>query len=293
MFKGIRDLEGSAFFFFFSPWETAGYDDPMFRAFCEACADARRQHPNITVATCYTFLSIVAGMTGDGITNEEIVDLTGLEYNQVAPQVEALSSGRWKKEGLGFLERRDVENCRSRKIFVTKAGEEFARIFARPAGADAPHGDMVKHLLRSPLPALRAVRSRFPTLRLGTLTVFLFLGARQREFGFNGTPAHALADELGIPNFPRHLAVLGEGPKGGKGLGLIELRVSREDRRVKLPEVTEKGHRFLTEIASAVVGKEIELPRKVEPQKLEDLDSPDDISGLDDEDFIWLPPDED
>lgn len=47
------------------------------------------------------------------------------------------------------------------------------------------------------------------------------------------------------------------------------------------------------EIASTVVGHAIETPRKVKPEVLDALESPDDMSAVSDEDYIPIKTDDD
>lgn len=127
-----------------------------------------------------------------------------------------------------------------------------------------------------------------PGIALGTLTVLLNIALKQEAFGIHGKPAKTVAEELKLSNFPRHLAILGDGIGDRPGYGLINLVESAKDKRIKLPELSVKGHRFLTTLASEVVGHPIERPRKIKPKVLESLESPEDMSGVGENDFTQI-----
>lgn len=275
-------MEGCVFFFFF-PAESPEYKDPLFRHFCEACAAARRAYPHVTVSACRTLLSVACGDEGEGLTYERVAQLAGLDYMQAAHHIELLSSGRRDKEGLQLLSRAKVGGGKVRCVRLTPKGEEFVRLFAPSQGAHPDFSRVTAELAKGPLPALRVAAEMLPKITLGSFTVLLHIGLKQREFGFDGLAAKVVADELGVSNLPRHVATLGRGKRGQEGYGLIDLIESPKDGRIKLPELTDEGHRVMHAVACAVLGREIDPPRKVKPEAFEQQDRPEDVRRIMDE----------
>lgn len=282
-----RKARRSAFFFFFSPASSNGYEDPLFVHFCGACARVRKAYPSLTASACRTLLSVVVAPDDSGLSYGEIATLSGLEYIQAVQQIEMLSSGRSGKDGLGLLTRLSKAG-KVRFVTLSREGIEFARFFA-PQFEDATSNDaLASQIAKGPLPGFQCATRELPSMTLGTLAVLLQVALRQRSFGIEGVSSKTIADDLEISNFPRHLAILGDGLGERPGYGLIRLRDSAKDRRVKLPELTDEGHRVVTSIAAAVTGRAVDPPKRVKPEVLEALDSPNDMSNLEEDDYISI-----
>lgn len=284
MFNGSSG-GGRAFFFFFSPGQSTGYQDPLFLHFCNACAKVRKQYPNLTGSACRTLLSIVVESDQRELSYRDVAEVAGLEYIQAVHQIEMLSTGRNNKDGLGLLVRQEAKMSKFRAVTLSQRGEDFARTFAPRLEDGISSRDIATQIEYGPLPGFRVAVDNLPGIALGTLTVLLNIALKQKAFGIHGIPAKTIAEELELSNFPRHLAILGNGLGDRPGYGLINLIESAKDKRIKLPELSEEGHRVLTAIASEVVGSPVEKPRKVKPEVLDSLDSPDDMPSVSEDDY--------
>ncbi|MGO4910650.1 hypothetical protein ACEN2J_20460 [Pseudorhodobacter sp. W20_MBD10_FR17] len=220
---------------------------------------------------------------------DEIATLAELEYIQAVQQVEMLSSGRGGKDGLGLLTKQN-KMSKVRSVTLSKEGVEFARFFVTHLDEATSNEALASQIAQGPLPGFQCATRELPSITLGTLTVLLQVALRQRSFGIEGASAKTIADNLEISNFPRHLAILGDGLGERAGYGLIRLRDNAKDRRVKLPELTDEGHRVVTAIVAAVTGRAVDPPKRIKPEVLEALDSPDDMSNVEDDDYtsiVW------
>ena len=280
----FHDQPEGCVFFFFSQGESADYEEPHFRDFCEACANVRRAYPSMTAAACRTLLSVACGDQGAGLTYESVARMNDLEYIQALHHIELLSSGRRGKAGLDLLIRIKGDVGNTRLVKLSEKGEALVRLFAPQSEASGSFETVIAYVAKGPLQAFRVVVENLPGITLGTLSVFLHVGLKQRDFGVLGVPAKVIAKQLGVPNFPRHIAALGPGLDGGRGYGVINLVENSDDRRIKLPEVTPEGHRILHTLASAVLGREIDRPRKRKDIVFKRLTRPEDAPPIQDDD---------
>lgn len=253
----------------------------------------RKEYPNLTLSACRTIMSVVVEADESGLSYHDVAELAGIDYIQAAHQIEMLSSGRNENGGLGLLIRQQGISVKQRAVLLSPKGERFARTFAPVLKAEVSKGEIARQIGCGPLPAFKIATELLPGMALGTFTVLLSIALKQRAFGIGGSSAKTIADELEVSNLPRHLAILGDGLGDRSGFGLINMIENAKDRRIKLPELSAKGHRLVTEIASNVVGHAIETPRKVKPEVLYALESPDDMSAVSDEDYIPIKTDDD
>ena len=245
----------------------------------------------MTVGALRTLLVIAAFDKVEGLTYEEVARETGLKYIQALHHIELLSTGRSKQGGLGLVSRRDAAKGRITYSALSDLGKETVKLFAW-VERDASHFEPVAvEIHTGVLPAITKALEFLPGISLGALATFLQVGLMQREIAFYGVSAKEIKERLNIANVSRHLSILGNGLKkrdakerGEKrpGYEVIEMIVSMEDSRVKLPELTDKGHKILFEIAKAVIGKEPTHPKRPKPELLENMESPDEIDDLDD-----------
>lgn len=295
--------EDTAFFFFFSPGESPAYRDPRFQNFCKACNTIRHAHPSMTVGALRTLLTVAAWDPGGGLSYEDVARAADQEYIQALHHIELLSTGRRGHVGPELLIRREVEDSRSKLVTLSATGRTLARLFAYSDRDHPEFEHIAKEIKKGPLLALGEIHQRLPGISLGTLTVLLQVGIMQEEFGIYGVPAKRIAETLGISNMPRHLALLGDGvkkrgepqfetarraktaPEKRLGYRVIQFVTSVDDARVKLPEMTPKGHTVLTEVARALCGGNVEIARRIKPEVLEALESPDDMDDLDESAF--------
>jgi DNA-binding MarR family transcriptional regulator len=281
-----------AFFFFFMPSSSPHYQHPRFKLFCEACAWTRTQCPTLTLSALRTFLIVAEGGRATCISYDDIASRAGLDYIQAAHHIEQLSTGRAGHEGLELITRREEANRRYRTVNLTEKGSDLVRHFVPPEldvrskeGSTVQEAKLNEALRGGPLPAIHFAIDALPGIALGTFTVLLEIARNEARFGFEGMPAKTIAEQLGISNFPRHLSMLSDGLKGRDGFRLVECITSPEDRRIKLPRLTAKGHRVVSQIAALVCGEALIVPRRAKPEKAIELASADMISSLDDADF--------
>ena len=248
----------------------------------------------MTVGALRTLLVIAAFDKGKGLTFDEVAHETGLKYVQAFQHIELLSTGRPKQPGLGLVSRHDAMEGRLTLSALSELGKETLRLFARSASDALSFEPVSEEIQISVLPAISKVVELLPGISLGTLATFLQVGLMQNEIGIEGVGAKEIKEKMNIANVSRHLAILSDGLKkrhakerGEKrpGYEVIEMIVSKEDSRVKLPELTRKGHEVLFEIAKAAAGRELTPPKRPKPELLEKMDSPDEIIDLDDSDF--------
>ena len=248
----------------------------------------------MTVGALRTLLVIAAFDKGKGLTFDEVAHETGLKYVQAFQHIELLSTGRPKQPGLGLVSRHDAMEGRLTLSALSELGKETLRLFARSASDALSFEPVAEEIQISVLPAISKVVEILPGISLGTLVTFLQVGLMQNEIGIEGVGAKEIKEKMNIANVSRHLAILSDGLKkrhakerGEKrpGYEVIEMIVSKEDSRVKLPELTRKGHEVFFEIAKAAAGRELTPPKRPKPELLEKLDSPDEIIDLDDSDF--------
>lgn len=254
----------------------------------------------MTAGALRTLMVIAVCDNGEGLSYEDVAHETDQDYIQALHHIELLSTGRRNQNGPELLIRSRTENSRVKRVMLSEKGANALRVFALSARRHPDFARVSEELGQGPLQAIDEVVKYLPGISLGTLTVFLNVGLMQREFGFDGLPANKLAKKLHISNLPRHLAILGAGlkkrdgqkkrekPEKRTGYDVIRLVVSEDDGRVKLPEVTGKGHEVLTAIASAVMGENAHSPKRAKATALTALESPDDIDNLDDVDFETL-----
>ena len=248
----------------------------------------------MTVGALRTLLVIAAFDIGEGLTYDEVAHETGLKYIQALKHIELLSTGRLKQPGLGLVSRRYAVEGRLTHSALTELGKETLRLFARSASDALSFEPVVEEIQTSVLPAITKVVELLPGISLGTLATFLQVGLMQNEIGIEGVGAKEIKEKMNIAIVSRHLSILSDGLKkrdakvrGEKrpGYEVIEMIVSKEDSRVKLPKLTRKGHEVFFEIAKAAAGREITPPKRPKPELLEKMDSPDEIIDLDDSDF--------
>ncbi len=264
----------------------------------------------MTVGVLRTLLVVAAWDTGDGLSYDYVANKGDQEYIQALHHIELLSTGRRGHVGPELLVRQEVKDSRAKRVTLSAKGRDLARHFAY---SDRDHPDFahIAHQLKhGPLAALRDITQRLPGVSLGSLTVFLQVGMVQKEFGFDGTPVKRFTETLDISNMPRHLGLLGDGlkkrvpakresssrvrtaPEILPGYEVIKLVTSLDDGRIKLPEVTPKGHAILTALASALFDEQAEIAKRVKPEILKTIKSPEDIDDLDDsafEDLVEYP----
>lgn len=275
--------EGRVFFFFFLPAESPDYGDPAFRHFCNACANARRSYPHVTVSVCRTVLAVACGDEGEGMTYETLARLAGLEYIQAAHHVQLLSSGNRDAGGLGLLSRTREGGGKARTVRLTPKGEDFVRLFARTTGTDPDFSKVVAEVAREAFPALQVAVERLSNITLCAFTVLLHIAAQQRWFGFDGAAAKVIAEQLGVSNFPRHIAALARRTQE-EGDDLITLVESSKDKRVKLPQMTPAGYRVVQAVMSALLGREAAPPKKFKREAAERLANSSDVPPIADDD---------
>lgn len=243
-------------------------------------------YPNLTVSVCRTLLSIVAKDERNGLSYHDVADLAGLEYIQAVHQIDKLSPGRDGGTGLGLLDIKYIGTSKRPNVVLSPKGESFARDFTPGLKKDFSSSDIAEQIAKGPLPGFRLTTEILPKIALSTFTILLNIAVNQRAFGIEGVGTKTISKELDVSNLPRHLAILGSGSGDRSGCGLINLIESVKDRRVKLPELTVEGHRVVSAISSEVIGRPIEKPWKIKPEVLETLDSPDDMSGVHEDDYI-------
>lgn len=282
----------TVFFFFFVPASSPHYEDPRFQHFCDAFAHARAQFPSMTLSALRTFLTVAGWSAGSGIGYDEVAHRAGIDYVQAAHHLEQLSDGRAGQGGLGLTARREETDRRFRTVTITDLGAALARRFILPGSAlvaeGAPqtqHATLRDALQRGPLQATQFAADAMPGIALGTFTVLLEITRQEAKFAYEGRPAKEIAEQLGISNLAKHISILAQGLKGREGFGLVETVPHPVDRRIKLPRLTAQGHRIVSGIAARVCDADPLVPRRAKSEKVADLEGPDLIEGLNDDDF--------
>jgi len=292
----------SPLLFNFSPGESPGYRDPRFKSFCEGCNAIRPAYTRMTVGSLRSFLVVAAWDVGEGLSYEEVANKGDQSYTQALHHIELLSTGSIGHGGPELLIRRELEG----RVFLSSKGADLFRLFAsswRDHPEFKPSADDVKKCI---LPALGKIVQELHGISLGTFCVFLYVGLMQKEFGLHGIPVKTLTEVSGLTNMPRHFAILGDGlkrradssretsprlkppPIHRPGLNVLRLVTRLQDCRIKLPEVTPKGHGILTSMAAFVCGEPVEVAKRVKPRVLLTLESFDAIATLDDSAFEEL-----
>ena len=226
----------------------------------------------------------VAAAGDQELPYDGIASLTGLDYNAAIYQVAQLADGRGGQPGLRLLALSPLDRSRKRGVSLAEDGWNLARIFV--SDEEQQDGAGIADAIRQgPLQAVQIASEEMPGISLGTLTVLLFVAQLQRSFGFDGLAARTLEGKLGISNLPRHLSALAEGSDGKPGYGVLSLLPHATDKRVKLPELTERGHQLVSRIAAAVIGENLVAPLRPRPEKLDALDDPGEIQWLGPEDY--------
>lgn len=244
----------------------------------------------MTAAALRTLLSVASYDRGSGLSYEAVARVNDIEYIQALHHIELLSSGRRGKTGAELLVRIQGEIGNARRVRLSEKGEAIMRLFAPELAPEAGIEDVVSVVSRGPLSAFNVVARELPGITLGTLTVLLHIGLRQREFGFWGVPAKTIADSLGISNFSRHLAALGPRPGEEREYNVISMVPNQNDKRVMLPELNANGHRILSTIVAAVLMREFEQPRRLDPDALREMARPEDAPRINDgsDPSLWV-----
>lgn len=226
------------------------FEGEEFGSFCAACYRVREFKPTLTVSGLYGVL-LVAAAHPRSMSYEDFARGTGQAYNAAAIQAGHLSDGRGEIGGLGLLRRLPGADRKQKLLALSDTGRVLARIFH---DGKAPSDlELAEHLENSVKPALATVRGEAPRIALGTFCVLLAVTLNADRFKAYSDPSGTVGDKLGLPgisNLSKHLENLGSGSETRAGLGLIRLKRHAENRRVVLPELTEKGVGLVTSLAS-------------------------------------------
>lgn len=220
----------------------------------------------------------------------EIGNLVGLKSEQVGHQIGQLSDGRGKQPGLNLLTREKGLNGRSRQVSLSRTGRAIVNSFVfPPLEGKMTSGERSKRAsefaAKKLFPLFKMLAKYASTMSLGTFCVLLLVTLEQEQLGYGGTPVKKLAARLQIPNLPRHIKLLVDGPNSKNNLGLITQAKSNRDRRMALPVLTNEGIRLIGAVASMLINRTPSTPMKVKREVLEKLNSPDDIADLPPESF--------
>lgn len=284
--------EGVAFFFFFFWPSSEDFESEEFRRFCQVCYRVRAFKPTLTVSGLHAALSVAASYP-HAVAYEQFASLTDQPYNSAAIQAAQLSDGRGKLAGLRLLRRVPGADRKQKLLLPSRTGRAVARVFCN--SPDVSDQDCAKYLSETILPVFHMVRQQAPSIKLGTFCVLLSVTQNTERFGARGVPSGLIADQLGLSNLPKHFENLSSGSDKRPGLELVELHRHPHNRRIMLPEVTEKGLRLVANIAAALQHKAPSAVRFPKEEKLRDAPSPDDVKEFSDDDFDfndieWLPP---
>jgi len=229
----------------------------------------------------------VAASGRPNVTYSDAAVSAGLHYNSAVYQIGQLGEGRGGQPGLGLVSLNPLDTFGRRSLLLAGKGAELIQSFLSAADS----GKLFEpgcYPVHGPIRALSLAAEKLPALSLGTLTVLLEVARLQQKFAYEGLAARSMNATLNISNLPRHLAILSDGSKGRSGHGLIKLLPHGSDARKKLPELTDKGHELLSQMAAGVVSEKVVAPKRPKPEVLIRLDSPRNIVDLDEDAFIEI-----
>lgn len=279
-----------AFFFFFSVTGSPDFESDEFRLFCAACYRVRSFKPTLTMKSLQVLLTVAAN--AEPLSYEAVASAVGQSYQTTAIHAALLSDGRASQPGLGLLRRAPGRNRKEKRLILSRTGRAVARLFAATASGNAPCiGDTERVLCQlkaRTLPALEFAVDGAPGINLAAFSVFLFIAQHGCRFGHHGDPASTIANALGASNLTKNLLRLAEGDPEHPGLGLIELRKTRHDRRLILPALTTRGLHLIAHIAATLMDKSPSPLRRPKAEKLQAASSPDEVAKFNDADFDWF-----
>lgn len=283
--RGVR-----AFFFFFFVPQSPDFESDSFREFCSACYRLRAFKPTLTLAGLQVLLTVAA--SAEAMTYDQVAAAVGQGYKTTTIHAALLSDGRGSQPGLKLLKRVEGRNRKEKRLVLSRTGRAVAQIFVGHGSSEAAckwdQERASRQLKGRILPALSLAVSGAPNCNITTFAVFLFIVQHGERFGHYGEPASTIATALCISNLPRNLIRLSEGLPGSPGLGLIEIRRTRKDRRLALPALSANGLRLAVHIAAALLNQSPGPVRRAKEEKLKAAASPEDIKHFDDSDFDWF-----
>ncbi|SFY45781.1 hypothetical protein SAMN04244548_05357 [Paracoccus pantotrophus] len=260
-----------------------------------ACAQLRRADPTGTVSTLRTVLAVAAAGGQEWHAYETVHGQCDADYGLVAHQLQQLAKAH--SDAPALVEIRSANDRRYREVRLSSFGLlQFQAFLPSSAHLTEPFGSrdqaiLTGHIRDRILPVIHLILEDAPTISLGALTALLHVCLYQDRFAYAGEPTKILTEELGLNNLPRHLAALGDGwQKKTPGFGLIKLRPHPHDRRVKLPELTHRGHDLISRIAAHLLGEQRIVPRRPKAECLAELESPSQVEALPPEDFEPIKP---
>jgi DNA-binding MarR family transcriptional regulator len=267
---------GRAFFFFFFGFTSPDFESAPFRRFCEVCYRVRSFKPSLTLSTLHAFLSVAAE---DGpVTYDRLAHLCGGDYRKAAISAAVLSDGRGTQPGMKLLRRVQGRDKRAKVLVLSRTGRAVADLFGSVSGNEAPTAGTLRDNV---LPALKVALQSAPDINLSAFAIFLYIAQNNARFAYHGDPAVTIAQALHITNLPRNLVRLST----EEGIGLIELKSSPHDRRLRLPALSRAGLTLVANIAAVLQGTRPSPVLQPKPESLTRATSPDDVRRFTDEDF--------
>jgi hypothetical protein len=270
--------------------ESPDFESDGFRIFCNACYKLRAFKHTVTLSGLQVLLTVAS--SAEAMTYEQVAAAVGQGYQTTAIHAALLSDGRGSQPGLKLLKRVQGRNRQEKRLVLSRTGRAVAQMFVGQAsGGKYCNWDqerVSRQLKDRTLPALALAVNGAPACHLTTFAVFLFIVQHGERFGHYGDPASTIATALGISNLPRNLIRLAEGAPGSPGLGLIEIRKTRKDRRLALPALSASGLQLAVHIAAALLNQSPGPVRRAKEEKLKAAASPEDVKHFDDSDFDWF-----
>lgn len=162
-------------------------------------------------------------------------------------------------------------------MILSRTGRAVASLFGSVAGGEAPTAETLRERI---LPALKLALQHAPDINITVFSVLLYIARNTDRFAYHGDPAITIAQALRITNLPRNLSSLSQ-----EGAGLIELHSSPNNRKLRLPGLSNTGMVLIANIAAVLQGKRPSPVLQPKIESLERAESPADVQNFTAEDF--------
>lgn len=210
--------------------------------FLEACIAARDLRPGMTIGGLHMFLTIAA--YGKPIGYADLSEILETPYQQTAIRIALFADGRGNQPGTYLVDRVQGSNRQEKNVVLTPLGREVAAIFddymRGPKFDETPIFRLFSKVVRE-----------YPELTVNNWTVFLSAHVLKDEIAVQKRQA-VIAEYLRLGNLPRHVEKL-----ISEDLGLLSITKTRQDRRVNIITLSEKGRALMEEVEATLFGPKV------------------------------------
>lgn len=207
--------------------------------FLNACIAARDVRPNMTIAGLHMFLTIAAH--GKPIGYADLSEILETPYKQTAIRIALFADGRGDQPGTFLIDRVQGGDRKEKLIVLTSRGREIAALFQDYMdGARCNETPIFK--------AFSRVAREYPEMSVNNWAIFLSVHVLQDEIAAKKRQS-LIAEHLRLGNLPRNIEKLTSAE-----VGLLSITKTRQDRRVNILSLSEKGKILLDEIEETLFG---------------------------------------